>query len=88
MKKAYIKNIYIKRWFDKINWNSYFNYYLINNKGERLDSESDFYYGYWSWLWTITGYLQREFEKRKIHLAKKCELIDLGYWLKREMINL
>lgn len=85
MKKAYIKRITIKRWFDKINWNSYFNFQLLDNNNNIIESENSLYYGYWTSLFSITWYLQDEFKRRKINLSKNCELIDLWYWLKREL---
>lgn len=81
-----IKTIYIKRWFDKINGNSYYNFYWLNTKGERVNSLCDTNYGYWNVVtyWSTVDQLAKQWYK----LSKKLEVVDLDYWLKREMKSL
>ena len=85
MKKAYIKQMFEKRWFDKINWNSYFNYYFVNTKNELIASKNNCNYWYWN---DILSYVLSYKNTDKMNFTKNFEEIDLWYWLKREMINL
>ncbi len=82
--------IYAKRWFDKLNGNSYFNYYIIlkDSEGNRTQINAKYNIEY--------GYNNQPFYTAKQHLIElgynldtlDIEEIDLGYWLQRDMKNL
>jgi len=84
MKKNYIKQMFIKRYFDT-NWNSYFNYYFIDTKWNRIDSTNKENYWYWN---NVISYIMNKNNAPKLNFTKDFKEIDLWYWLKREMINL
>jgi len=86
MKKAYIKEVQIKQWFDKINWNTYFNYILIDTKNNIIYSDSKMIYWYnANTLNNFKGYIDSRIRKEKINFTKNCRLIDFWYWLKKEL---
>ena len=75
-----INKMYVKRWFDKINWNSYFNYYFEDKKGNRTDSKYNVNY----WYGNVLSYIKDD----KMKFTKGFEVIDFGYGLKRDMKNM
>jgi hypothetical protein len=82
--------IYVKRWFDKFNGNSYFNYYIIlkDTEGNRTQINAKYNLEYW--------YGNYPFQRATEHLTElgynlddlDIEEIDLWYWLQRDMKNM
>ena len=88
MRKAGIKQIFIKRWFDSLNGNSYFNFYAVTTKWERLESHCDCNYWYWQPESLMNYNIKENFQEKWYKYNKGIEFIDMGYGLKRDMKNI
>ena len=79
-------SIYVRRWFDKVNGNSYFNYYIAMPDGSIIPAKYNLEY----WYWTQPFYTAKDhLKEQNIDIARyKIQEIDFGYWLQRDMKNM
>jgi len=85
MRNKWVTNITVKRWFDKVNGNSYYNFVATLSDGVELRTECNIYYGYGS---NLMWYIKPILKKIWYNINKWCDITDLDYGLKRDMINL
>ena len=84
-------SIHVKRWWDKINWNSYFNYYISisdlqkDSKEEYIKAKYNLEYGSWSHPFFVA---RDQLKELWYNLEDyKIQENDHWYWLQKEMKN-